>query len=80
MKRFTRRSGIFAEPLTSTPYRGAAGLRDRFYLAELDEDQQVIRRVSPYYGDQVSAVIAWSSRRDRRTRLVREISIREIVA
>jgi len=80
MKRFTRRSGVFAKPVNSTPYRGAAGLRDRFYLAVTDDDHQVIRRVSCYYDDQVSAVIAWSSRRDRRVRLVREICVREIVA
>lgn len=67
-------------PAHATPYRGAIGLGDRFYLAELDDLHQVVRRASPIYSTQIEAVIAWTRRRDRRLRLVREITVREVIA
>ncbi len=72
-----------AERRPSTPliqYRGAAGLGDKFYLAELDDLNRVVRRASPIYSYLDLAIIAWARRHDRSLRLVREIVVREIVA
>lgn len=62
------------------PYRGAAGLGDKFYLAEVDELNRVTRKASPVFSTEIEGVMAWSSRRDRSLRLVREITVREILA
>lgn len=61
-------------------YRGTGGLADHFYLAELNDLHQVVRRASPTYSTQLEGVLAWARRRDRKLRLVREITVREVIA
>jgi hypothetical protein len=77
---FARRPPAPAWRISPSVYRGAAGFREHFYLAELDEDHQVVRRVGPTYTDAGQALIAYAHRADPRLRLVREITVREIAA
>lgn len=63
----------------SSPYRGTAGLRVRYYLAELDELNRVVRRASPFYTREGDGVLAFVQREDRSLRLVREFIVREVV-
>jgi hypothetical protein len=64
----------------SSLYRGTAGLREVYFLAELDADYQVIARVGPTYHHAAEALIAYARRTDPKLRLVREIIVREVAA
>lgn len=64
----------------SSPYRGAAGLSERYFLALLDRDYQVVARASPTFATLPEAMRAWRSRRDRRARLVRMLNVLEVLA
>lgn len=64
----------------ASPYRGAGGFSETYFLAELDRDQQVIRREPGNYRTQLEALLAWTKCRDRRLRLVRDVVFREVVA
>lgn len=57
------------------PYRGAAGYRERFFIAELDENHQVVKRLSAAFDTQIEGMAAWMRRQVRSARLVREITL-----
>ena len=60
-------------------YFGAAGSRERYYLALLNNENEIIRRVSGDFASYPEAIIAWVRRRDPRARLIREATFLDVL-
>ncbi len=73
------RTGRAPRRTSASRYFGAAGSRERYYLALLSNENEIIRQVSSCYATYGEAIIAWMRRRDPRARLIRELTFLDVV-